>query len=54
MRHCNYATGVIEKLGARLSVRVLDDPLQPPEWRKAHVGQIKVITPARVIPDLPD
>lgn len=54
VRHRNYATGVIEKIGARLSVRVLDDPSQLPEWRKAHVGQIKVITPARVIPDLPD
>jgi len=50
----NYATGTIEKVGQRLSVRITD-PLGEKDryWREQWVGKIKVIHPDRVIPDLP-
>ena len=53
-KHRNYATGVIEKVGKRLSVRVLDDPTKHVWWRNDHAGTVKVISPQRVIPELPE
>ena len=54
VKHRNYATGVIEKVGKRLSVRVLDDPTKHIWWRNDHAGTVKVISPQRVIPELPE
>ena len=53
-KHRNYASGVIEKAGKRLSVRVLEDLTKHVWWREEHVGKIKVISPQRVIPELKD
>lgn len=53
-RHRNYAQGEVVRVGAKLSIKVLDKPDAHEFWRKAHVGTIKVVSASAVIPDLPE
>lgn len=54
-RRNNYATGVIEKIGQRLSVRIIDPLLEKDRyWREQWVGKLKAVHPSRVIPNLPE
>ncbi|MBC3871513.1 hypothetical protein [Undibacterium oligocarboniphilum] len=52
VRHRNYAVGEVLKVGAKLSIKVLDDPTQHEYWRSEHVGKVKVVSPSAVIPEL--
>lgn len=52
-RHRNYADGEVVKIGAKLSIKVLDKPDAHEYWRKAHAGKVKVVSRSAVIPDLP-
>lgn len=54
VRQRNYAKGEVMKVGARLSIKVLDNPREHEYWRKAHIGKVKVVTVSAVIPDLPE
>lgn len=55
VRQKHYACGEVVKVGEkRISVRVLDDPIQHAWWRDAHLGKIKVITLGAVVPELQD
>lgn len=54
VRHRNYAEGEVMKVGAKLSIKVLDDTTQHEYWRSAHVGKVKVVSPSAVVPELPE
>jgi hypothetical protein len=54
VRHRSYAQGEVMKIGKRLTIKVVDDPNAHEYWRKAHVGKLKVVGHAAVIPELPE
>ena len=53
VRHCNLVKGDVVKVGAKLSINVLDEPKAHEFWRTVHVGKVKASASA-VIPPLPE